>query len=201
VFQCAALRSLTIERNLPFELRVLEGALHGLVQEIGAEISELVDTSVPAMDALIKHVSRHELEIMRHVKNNVEALLTRTQRIRKACAASFLRVCGLCLHACVAHAQGAAPLCCVAPLHACVAHPQGARPVLCHSCLHAWRIRQACARGPLVSVCVAPACMHACMHVQVLPHAGIFLVAFTSMRCASLATAACATLDSDDNCI
>ena len=95
-------RSLTIERNMPFELRVLEGALHGLVQEIGAEIGELVDTSVPAMDALIKHVSRHELEIMRHVKNSVEALLTRTQRIRKAGALCFitLSACFMLLAAC-----------------------------------------------------------------------------------------------------
>ena len=50
-------RSLTIERNMPFEFRVLEGALAGLVHEVGAEISELVDRAVPAMDALIKRAS------------------------------------------------------------------------------------------------------------------------------------------------
>ena len=42
---------------MPFEFRVLEGALTGLVHEIGAEISELVDRAVPAMDALIKRVT------------------------------------------------------------------------------------------------------------------------------------------------
>ena len=46
----------SIDRQLPFELRVLEGALSGVMQELGAEITELIDTAVPALDALICHV-------------------------------------------------------------------------------------------------------------------------------------------------
>ena len=47
----------SIDRELPFELRVLEGALSGVMQELGAEITELIDMAVPALDALISHVS------------------------------------------------------------------------------------------------------------------------------------------------
>ena len=47
----------SIDRELPFELRVLEGALSGVMQELGAEITELIDMAVPALDALIVHVS------------------------------------------------------------------------------------------------------------------------------------------------
>ena len=46
----------SIDRQLPFELRVLEGALSGVMAELGAEITELIDTAVPALDALICHV-------------------------------------------------------------------------------------------------------------------------------------------------
>lgn len=36
---------------------MLEGALAGVVQELGAEITELIDMAVPALDALIQRVS------------------------------------------------------------------------------------------------------------------------------------------------
>ena len=108
-----------------------------------AEISELVDRAVPAMDGLIRRVrssilagcpsptpprllvppgmrgcrlllalpglryycgvwqvSRHELETVRAVKNHVEALLNRVQRIRKACQAQHAH----CSTACCMHA-------------------------------------------------------------------------------------------------
>ena len=36
---------------------MLEGALAGVMQELGAEITELIDMAVPALDALIQRVS------------------------------------------------------------------------------------------------------------------------------------------------
>ncbi len=46
-----------IDKGLPFELRVLEGALEAVMQELGAEITELIDVAVPSLDALVTRVS------------------------------------------------------------------------------------------------------------------------------------------------
>ncbi len=45
-----------IDKGLPFELRVLEGALEAVMQELGAEITELIDVAVPSLDALVTRV-------------------------------------------------------------------------------------------------------------------------------------------------
>ena len=45
-----------IDKGLPFELRVLEGALEAVMQELGAEITELIDAAVPSLDALVTRV-------------------------------------------------------------------------------------------------------------------------------------------------
>ena len=46
-----------IDKGLPFELRVLEGALEAVMQELGAEITELIDVAVPSLDALVTRVT------------------------------------------------------------------------------------------------------------------------------------------------
>ena len=45
-----------IDKGLPFELRMLEGALEAVMQELGAEITELIDVAVPSLDALVTRV-------------------------------------------------------------------------------------------------------------------------------------------------
>ena len=46
-----------IDKGLPFELRMLEGALEAVMQELGAEITELIDVAVPSLDALVTRVT------------------------------------------------------------------------------------------------------------------------------------------------
>lgn len=47
-----------VEQRLPFELKMLEGALENIVCELATEVQELMEKASPALDALVSRVRR-----------------------------------------------------------------------------------------------------------------------------------------------
>ncbi|KAK9825912.1 hypothetical protein WJX81_005713 [Elliptochloris bilobata] len=71
------------DHGLPFELRAVEVALNGAIQELTWEMMELDAEAEPALQQLVKRISRDKLETVREVKTSLTRLTTRVERIRK----------------------------------------------------------------------------------------------------------------------
>lgn len=70
-------------KDIPFELRGLEASLIAGVTNLELAVGNLERVAFPALETLMKTVSRTELDKTRHVKSMTTHLLSRVERIRK----------------------------------------------------------------------------------------------------------------------
>jgi CorA-like Mg2+ transporter protein len=67
--------------DMPYELRALEVALTAALGILTAEIDELEEWGYPAVDCLLRQVDRDTLENVRRLKNSIDKLKAKVQRI------------------------------------------------------------------------------------------------------------------------
>lgn len=71
-----------LQRELPFEFRVLEIALEVVCTYMDSEVAELERLAYPILDELARNVSTKNLERVRSLKSNLTRLLARVQKVR-----------------------------------------------------------------------------------------------------------------------
>lgn len=71
-----------LQRELPFEFRVLEIALEVVCTYMDSEVAELERQAYPILDELARNVSTKNLERVRSLKSNLTRLLARVQKVR-----------------------------------------------------------------------------------------------------------------------
>ncbi|KAK9843507.1 hypothetical protein WJX81_006572 [Elliptochloris bilobata] len=75
---------LATDRNLPYELRAVEGALAAAVRSYEAEVAALEARLLPCLHKLLHKLSREELNVLRHCKSTLNKLLGRMRLCRKS---------------------------------------------------------------------------------------------------------------------
>lgn len=71
-----------LQRELPFEFRVLEIALEVVCTYMDTNVAELEREAYPVLDELARNVSTKSLERVRSLKSNLTRLLARVQKVR-----------------------------------------------------------------------------------------------------------------------
>ncbi len=71
----------TFDVDMPYELRALEVSLIAAMGILTAEINDLEAWGVPAVDALLRQVCRETLETVRKLKNSIDRLKAKVQRL------------------------------------------------------------------------------------------------------------------------
>eukprot|EP01018_Ginkgo_biloba_P005175 Gb_37143 [translate_table: standard] len=71
-----------LQRELPFEFRVLEIALEVVCTYLDSNVAELEREAYPVLDELARNVSTKNLERVRSLKSHLTRLLARVQKVR-----------------------------------------------------------------------------------------------------------------------